>query len=368
MNHPSIQTNPKQVVDPQSFLPVVYATRGDLIESIHWGSIAVVDKFGNLIASYADPELVAYLRSSSKPIQALPLIELGGAEQFHLSDQEISLMCASHRGLDMHVEVLEKLQAKIGILESDLLCGTHPVNDKPTAEAMFLRGETPGQNRHNCSGKHTGFLAQATLRGISKENYISLDHPVQALVVKTFSEMSHVPQDEIYIGIDGCSVPVFGVPLHNAAWSFASLCDPSELAPQRAKACQRITTAMTNAPEMVSAPGQFDTELMKIGRGKIIVKGGAEGYQSIGLLPGAFGNDSPALGIVFKIADGDSVGRARPLVGIEILRQLGALDEEQIQALSAFDIRPIQNWRKLNIGQLKPVFQLKFHDDSFQKS
>lgn len=353
--------NPSPVVNSQSFLPVVHATRGDLVESIHWGAIAVVDKFGNLKASYGNPELITYLRSSSKPIQALPLIELGGIEHFQLTDQEISIMCASHRGLDMHVEVLEKLQSKIGIQESDLLCGTHPASDKATAEALLMRGEQPGQNRHNCSGKHTGFLAQAILRGKSKENYIQLDHPVQELVVKTFSEMSHVPQAEIYIGIDGCSVPVFGVPLRNAGWSFASLCDPSELAPQRAQSCKRITTAMTTAPDMVSGPGQFDTELMKIGRGKIIVKGGAEGYQAIGLLPGAIAPDSPGLGIVFKIADGDGTGRARPLVGIEILRQLGALDEEQIQALSAFDARPIQNWRKLNIGQLEPVFQLQFH-------
>ncbi len=349
------------VVDPQSYLPVVHATRGDLVESIHWGAIAVVDKFGHLVASYGEPELVAYLRSSSKPIQALPLIEMGGAEQFDLTDHEISLMCASHRGLDMHVAVLEKLQSKIGVQESDLMCGTHPINDKPTAEALLMRAEKPSQNRHNCSGKHTGFLAQAILRGLAKENYIDLQHPVQELVLKTFAEMSHLPMNEIYLGIDGCSVPVFGVPLRNAGWSFASLCDPSELAPQRARACRRITTAMTNAPEMVSGPGQFDTELMKIGRGKIIAKGGAEGYQSIGLLPGAIGNDSPALGIVFKIADGDSIMRARPLVGIDILRQLGALDDEQIQALSAFDTRPIHNWRKLNVGELKPVFQLHFH-------
>jgi len=350
----------EQVVNPQSYLPLVYATRGDLVESMHWGAIAVVDKFGHLVASYGDPELVAYLRSSSKPIQALPLIELGGAEQFDLRDDEISLMCASHRGMDIHIEVLEKLQSKIGVQESDLMCGTHPVNDKPTAEAILMRGEKPGQNRHNCSGKHTGFLAQAILRGKTKENYINLEHPVQELVVKTFAEMSHVPQDEIYIGIDGCSVPVFGVPLQNAGWSFASLCDPSELSPQRAQACRKITTAMTNAPEMVSGPGQFDTELMKVGRGKIIAKGGAEGYQSIGLLPEAFGANSPALGIVFKIADGDGIGRARPLVGIEILRQLGALDEEQTLALSAFDTRPVQNWRKLDVGELKPVFQLNF--------
>lgn len=349
------------VFNPDSFFPVVYATRGSLIESVHLGAIAVVDRDGQLVASFGNPELVAYLRSSSKPIQVLPLIELGGVNQFNLSDEEVSLMCASHRGLDMHVEVLQKIQAKIGVQEEDLLCGTHPINDKATADAMLLRGETPGQNRHNCSGKHTGFLAQAILREMPKADYINPQHPVQTLVLKTFSEMSHVPEEEIQIGIDGCSVPVFGVPLRNAGWSFASLCDPSKLSPERAQACRVITDAMTQAPDMVSGPGQFDTELIKVGRGKIIAKGGAEGYQSIGLLPGAIGENSPALGIVYKIADGDSIGRARPLVGIEILRQLGALDSQQIQALASFDTRPILNWRKLEVGLLKPVFQLQFH-------
>lgn len=352
--------NKTPIFDPQAYQPLVIATRGNLDESFHGGAIAVVDKKGKLFASYGDPELIAYLRSSSKPLQALPLIELGGADHFQLTHQEISLMCASHRGLDIHVEVLEGLQKKIGVSEANLMCGTHPITDKPTAEALVLQGEQPGQNRHNCSGKHTGFLAQAILREKPIENYIDITHPVQELVLKTFAEMVHIPQEEVYLGIDGCSVPVFGVPLRNAGWGFASLCDPSDLSPIRATACHRIVEAMTAAPEMVSGPGQFDTELMKIGRGKIIAKAGAEGYQSIGVLPGAFGDNSPALGIVYKIADGDSLNRARPLVGIEILRQLGVLDDQQIASLSSFYTRPIQNWRNLEVGQLKPVFQLHF--------
>ncbi len=353
--------NKTPIYEPQAYQPLVIATRGNLDESFHSGAIAVVDKNGNLVASYGDPELIAYLRSSSKPLQALPLIELGGADHFQLTQKEISLTCASHRGMDIHVEVLEGLQKKIGVSEADLLCGTHPITDKPTSEAMVLRGEQPGQNRHNCSGKHTGFLAQAILRHVSTENYIELTHPVQQLVLKTFAEMVHLPEDEVYIGIDGCSVPVFGVPLRNAGWGFASLCDPSDLPPTRSAACRRIVEAMTAAPEMVSGPGQFDTEIMKVGRGKIIAKAGAEGYQSIGVLPGAFSENSPSLGIVYKIADGDSLNRARPLVGIEILKQLGVLDDYQIESLSSFYTRPIQNWRKLEVGQLKPVFQLHFH-------
>ena len=66
----------QNAIDPnfdfQSYKPLVFATRGDMVESIHLGAIAVVDKHGNLFASFGDPELVTYLRSSSKPLQALP--------------------------------------------------------------------------------------------------------------------------------------------------------------------------------------------------------------------------------------------------------------------------------------------------------
>lgn len=351
----------KHVVNPSSYAPMIAVTRGEITESFHWGAAAVVDINGHLVASYGDPQLVTFLRSSSKPIQALPLIELGGKEAYQLSAKEISLMCASHRGMDIHVDVLTGLHQKTGLSEEDLMCGVHPIPDRATAEALLLKGEQPSQKRHNCSGKHTGFLIQALIRGLPTENYIDLQHPVQQLVLKTFAEMCALPEDQIQLGTDGCSVPVYAVPLLNAGLAFASLCDPLNLSEKRAEACRVITGAMTAEPDMVAGPGQFDSELMKAGAGSIISKGGAEGYQAIGLLPGAMGENSPALGIVYKISDGDAAGRARPLVGVEILRQLGALPFLKTELLAGFDARRIYNWRKVPVGEIKPVFQLEFH-------
>ncbi len=341
-----------------AYVPVVEATRGNLVESIHIGAAAVVDKHGTLIASIGDANLVTYLRSSSKPFQVLPLIKQGGVEQFNLSDQEIAIMCASHIGTDLHVEVITKIQERLNLSENNLLCGTHPSSHRETAEAMLLRGEKPGPRRHNCSGKHTGFLAQALLRDLPLEDYINPEHPIQKTVIETFARMCQIKPDQIQIGIDGCSAPVFGIPLYHAAWGFARLADPSDLDENNAAACRTVTKAMTSHPDMVSGPGRFDTRLMEVGRGKIVVKGGAEGYQSIALLPDAIQPGSPALGITFKIADGDYAGRARPLAGLEILRQLGALSEEQLQELAEFYTRKITNQRSLEIGELRPCFQL----------
>jgi L-asparaginase II len=343
-----------------AYVPLVNITRGDLVESVHFGAVAICNRQGDLFASSGNPDLTTFLRSSSKPFQLLPLIEMGGIEEFNLSDQEIAVMCASHSGSDLHVKVVRGIQEKIHINEADLLCGIHAPKDKESALALRLSNQAPSQNHHNCSGKHTGFLAQAILNHFSKEDYINPNHPVQKMVIQTFSEMCHVDEKNIDIGVDGCSAPVFGIPLQNAARAFASLADPQGLSKQRAFACRKISHAMTGFPEMVAGFGEFDTRLMQVGNGKIISKGGAEGYQGIAIMPGAISQDSPALGIAFKISDGDPTRRASNFAAIEILRQLGALEESQINALEEFYLKPVTNWRGLTVGQIKSAFTLSF--------
>ena len=100
-------------------------------------------------------------------------------------------------------------------------------------------------------------------------------------------------------------------------------------------------------------------EVLAVGNGKILTKGGAEGYQAVALLPGACGPDSPAYGITLKISDGDSLGRARSTATVEILRQLGALSNEQIEELKDFARRPQYNWRHFEVGEIRPAFTLK---------
>lgn len=341
------------------YYPLVELTRGPLVESIHFGALAVVDASGRLIASVGDPDLVANLRSSSKPFQSLPLIENGGVEQFGMSEREIAITCASHTGTDEHVAVLQELQAKINVQENDLLCGMHPPIDEATEKAMLLRGEPTRPYRHNCSGKHTGMLAQAVLTHATIEDYLNTRHPIQRTILQTFAEMLDMNVDDVLIGIDGCSAPTFAAPLSKAALGFARLADPSEMPSRRAEALRRIFHAMAAHPEMVSGPGQFDTRLMQVGAGKIVCKGGAEGYQAIGVLPGAAGPGSPALGITYKVIDGDQAGRARPVIGVSILRQLGVLSDAQAAELANFGQRPIYNWRKLEVGEIRPTFHFQ---------
>src|SRR6266498_2778304 len=348
--------------------PLFEVTRGDIVESVHYGSIAVVDSNGKLISAYGDPKAVAFLRSSAKPFQALPFVERGGVEYFGFTLRELSISCASHEGSDLHVQTVEGIQKKIGVEESALQCGVHMPGDVKAFKSLIINHRQPTQNQNNCSGKHTTMLAHAKMRGFPLENYLDINHPIQEEILTTFAEMCQLPVKEVELGTDGCSAPNFAVPFSNAALAMARLCDPRELSKERASACRKITAAMTTHPEMVSAYGEFDEQLMKVGEGKIVCKRGAEGYQIIGLLPGVLTPDSPGVGIALKVSDGDASRtsldlvhstRVRPAVTLEILRQLGVLSSEQGRALASFGPGlPVKNHRGIVTGQSRPVFEL----------
>ena len=357
-----------------TYVPLVETTRGPIVESIHYGAIVVCGPDGKLIASLSDPGAVVYLRSSSKPFQVLPLVEGGGMEHFGLTERELAVMCASHNGTDEHVKVIMGIQQKLGVSAADLLCGTHTPGDPATAERMFRDGEENTPLRHNCSGKHTGMLAQALLFGETTTDYINPQHPVQRRILRTFSEMSGVPVEEIIPGTDGCSAPVFAVPLRAAAYAFARLADPSGLPEPRRSALKRIFAAMTAHPDMVAGPHTFDTELMTAGHGRILTKGGAEGYQALAVLPGTSSRFPGGLGITLKISDGDLAqhdrvekiaqiahdggGRARSTAAVEALRQLGALDENQRSELKEYLPRAQYNCRRIEVCEIRPCFEL----------
>ena len=340
------------------YVPLLNLTRGEVIESCHFGAFVVADREGKIIASEGNPGTRTFPRSSMKPLQSLAFLENGGDQYWGLTPKEIAITCASHSGTDQHVEVLKNLHSRIGISVNDLKCGVHWPMDKATAEAMKAKNEVPDAYRHNCSGKHTGMLAFAKMQGLPLEDYLELDHPVQQTIRQVVAEMCDLDPSGIQPGLDGCSAPVYALPLQNFAMAIARLCDPEGLNPQRASASQRIFSAMALHPEMVAGPGRFDTILMQAMNGKLIAKGGAEGYQCMGIKPGALGKGSPALGIALKISDGDHAKRAISSVSLAILEKLGLMDVKVSSAMQEFSMQKIYNWRHLEVGVMQPAFSM----------
>jgi len=342
-------------MDVFKYFPLIETTRGNTVESIHYGSVAIAFYGRKNIISIGDSKHPFFLRSSAKPFQALAFLERGGDKQFNFSPQEITVLCASHSGTDLHVDVLSRLQKKIGITEDMLQCGVHPPFHEATAQRMLKNDEPLHPNRHCCSGKHTGMLAFAKMIGAPLETYLEQAHPVQKHILNTFSEMCEVPIDSIHLGVDGCSAPVFAVPLANAASAFVKLCQPDNLPLERANACRMITNAMAAHPNMVAGPDRFDTAVMKTAKGKIITKIGAEGYQGIGIMPGACKFFKGSIGITSKISDGDLALRAGSVVSLAILEKLGVLSGQELGGLKEYYTRPIKNWRGIVIGEIRPT-------------
>jgi len=143
------------------------------------------------------------------------------------------------------------------------------------------------------------------------------------------------------------------------AQAVANLADPIQLDPERGKACQKITTAMMNNPVMIAGKGMFDTELMSLVPGKVFSKGGAEGYQIVGIMPGVIEEGSPGIGMALKIADGERGSRARSCVILTILSALGVLSEKDLALMTGFGRVPILNARKLVVGHVQACFTVE---------
>lgn len=346
--------------------PIFELTRGEVVEAVHRGSIVVVASDGFLLRSHGNPYTVAFLRSSAKPFQVLPFVENGGVEHYRYTPAELALSCASHETSQMHLDAVCALQQKTGIKEAQLQCGPHLPGDAEKLREVVQKNIVPTPNFNNCSGKHTSMLAFAKMRGYSLEDYLSLAHPIQREILKALAGMCDMPEEKIQTGVDGCSAPNFAMPLFNAALGMARLCDPRDLDAKRATACKKIVAGMATHPEMVSNFGEFDCELMKIAKGKIVTKRGAEGYQIIGVMPGVV--HERGVGVAFKVEDGDkslmgndlkTQTRVRPPATLEILRQLGALSEAQMKSLSMFGPEKIlKNYAGLVTGKMRPVFEL----------
>lgn len=328
---------------------MVEVYRGDLVESIHRGDIAVVDSAGRLVAGLGDPEKLTYWRSSAKPIQVLPLVECGAADRFGFTDAEIAVMCASHNGEDFHLATVRSILGKIGLGESALKCGTHLPYHDPSARALLASGGKPVEVHCNCSGKHAGMLALAVHMGFPVEDYWKPGHPVQRTLLEAVARMAGMEPASIVLGVDGCGVPVHGLPLSHMALAYARLASGFALSAERSRACRRIVRAMQAHPEMIGGTGRVCTAILTAGQGLLAAKAGAEGVYCVGHVLAGYG-------IAVKVEDGN--GRAAGPAVLEALRQMGGLPKSAL--LEPFVQPIVTNNRNEQVGFLRAAFNLKF--------
>jgi L-asparaginase II len=318
--------------------------RGGRVESLHRGSAAAVAPNGGLLAAAGTPSGRVYVRSAAKPFQAMPLLEAGGERAFRLTSSEIALMCSSHGGEPRHVECARRLLAKGGFTERDLACGAHWPMHEPSARSLRRRGRKPTPLHNNCSGKHAGLLLACRLYGFPPVDYWKPSHPIQKEALERMARWTGIPASRIGIAVDGCSLPVFHVPLSALALAYGRF-----LAPEAGPVAERILRAMWERPLMMAGRDRFTSAFIAAGPGRWIGKEGAEGVYAIGLRPGVVRD--AAVGLAFKIEDGST--RARDAVSLALLARLGAVPDTARRALAGWRDPVLRNPRKLRVGRIE---------------
>jgi L-asparaginase II len=284
----------------------VVARRAGVVEARHRvHAVAVQD--GALIAEAGDAALVCFMRSSSKPLQALPLVRA----RSDLDSPELAIASASHLARPDQLAAVRSLLAKAPATEDELECGA--------------AGHPPSKLRHNCSGKHAGMLALCRAHGWRSEGYRLEGHRAQRAMYAVHAEAADVPGDELGTGIDGCGVVTFALPLERMAYAFAGF--------EQLDGGSRVADAMRRHPDLIRGPEATDTRLMKALEGWI-AKGGAEGLLCAG---------GEGIGVALKAEDGNS--RALGPAAHAFFARLG-------RPIDDLEVVPVSNSRGDRVGEL----------------
>lgn len=330
--------------------PAAIVRRGTAAQDAwHFAAIAVVDGTGRLTHALGDPEVLTFPRSAIKPFQALPLLSTGAADALGLDSEELALTAASHDGSDVHRAVAARLLAKAGASAAELQCGAHWPIGMRAAERYPAHGEERDPLRHNCSGKHAGWLALARALGTPPAAYLEPAGAVQQVVRAAVAAACEVDPDTMTAATDGCSAPAYAFPLAALARGAMKLATRGPAGGSLDGALARIRTAMQAHPGLVSGPTRFDNQLAAAFGTRVVAKGGAEAVQALGWA-------DPPLGIAVKILDGSE--RALAPVCLETMRQLGLWSGTPPAPL-AERVRPVvRNHRGTETGVIEAAFSL----------
>jgi L-asparaginase II len=280
-------------------VPLVQVVRSGLVESVHLGDVAVCDANGRLLASIGDPDHAAFARSCMKPLQAAVSLS---AIDVEVPDTEVAVMCSSHNGEAVHVRAVRSLLRRGSLTEADLQT---PAARPFDAEAA-VRTRRPEPILHDCSGNHAGILVASARAGWSIATYRSRRHPYHRRLLPLIRELAGA---DPVVGVDGCGIPVHGLPLRAHATMYARLATTSD------PFIDRAIAAMRSEPYLVGGRDRVDTAIMQAVP-DLVVKEGAEALDCAASV-------TAGVGIAVKIADGGyrAVGPAT----VAVLDQLGLL-------------------------------------------
>lgn len=327
---------------------VLHFTRAGHVENIHRADVALVNSAGKIISSVGNANLPMFWRSAAKPFQALPFVKNGGLEKYGITDEELAVLVSSHSGEENHVALVRGILAKLGLDESVLDCGVlRPLNGK-AYKKLLISGEPITAVHNQCSGKHSQIIALAMMLGVDVSGYIRPEHPAQKIIFEHVAMASRMAEDKLEIGIDGCGVPVFYLPIYNMSLAYARLSTPAkgDWGDYEA-AATKIRDAMSKYPQIVAGTGRIDAAVPEVTGGRIIAKIGSDAVFCMCVKDGD-------LGITFKVEDG-SFATVTPMT-IAVLKKFDLLTKDEAAELDCRFPPVLKNHRGEVIGTIEAVF------------
>lgn len=327
-----------------AFAPLAVEIRGNMTDLTHFGWLAVVDENSKVIYSVGDPDDLVFYRSASKPVQALPAIAHGLDRKYGLTEEESTIFAGSHAGEEFHVNALKSIFEKSGMQE-DMLVMKPAVPAYTAANEARIRAGLPGRKfYHNCAGKHAALmLLQRELTG-SVEGYWEMGAACQLEVQRTIEIMSET--NRVELGIDGCGVPVFAVPIKGIACAFKNLAAPEKIADESLQqAAETFVPRIHKYPHMMRGTDYLCTDINRISN--IVGKGGANGVYGFAL-------KKEKIGVAFKIADGTEYLWGS--IAVKVLKELGCLTEEAEKYLNPHRKEQIFNDNGTLVGRTEFCF------------
>ncbi|WP_017539988.1 asparaginase [Nocardiopsis halophila] len=299
------------------YVPLAEVVRSGFREGVHYGAVVGIAPDGGTGYARGPVGAPMFPRSAAKPFQALAVLRAGA----DLSGAELAVAAGSHSGQDIHADIVRKMLADAGLSPDDLRCPVDWPMGRRFRDALLRSGGEPSRLLMNCSGKHAAMLTACTARGWSTADYLDPVHPLQVLVRETIEDMCGEPV--AHTAVDGCGAPQMAVSLEGLARGVRAMALAPEGTPEAA-----VVAAMRAHPEYVAGEGRADTRLMH-GLPGLVSKIGAEGVIVLA--------DREGRAVAVKVSDGDAETRARTMVALTALRELGA-DVSPVSDMLSSDI------------------------------
>lgn len=325
---------------------LVDVMRGDFLESQHRGAVYVCDDQGHELLSIGNVDAMLFPRSAIKIMQALPLVESGGAAKFGLNQKQLALTCSSHGGEAAHTATATAILHSVALSQAHLECGAHLPMHKPSEHQLVQTQQAPCALHNNCSGKHAGMLAYAVHQGFSTKGYIDIKHPVQLAVADVISDLTEFDISSAPCALDGCSVPTWAAPLKSWAQAFAKISRGQGLGIKRREALQQLQQAVLAEPYYVAGTDRYCTTTMAKLTTPVFIKTGAEGVFCATL-------PAHGIGITLKCEDGST--RGAELMLSATLKNLGLLKDNDQKVIDQLLNITLKNCNDFAVAHLKPA-------------